>query len=242
MLTITDCYQWFHNYYQEFYSTDPEIMAMVRFKEDHSIRVANYARDLAKNIELPPEKVMLAEICGLLHDIARSEQAQLKTFKDSLSFDHGDRGAIRLEESGILNTLPSDLTEIILFSVKYHNKLTVPDASDDKIQFANIVRDADKLDILKTLPPVEADHTYSPILIELLKTGQTLSYSEVNTRSDIRLIRLGWLYDIHYSWTLVKLVEDGHTDKLLAALPNESPFDEIKKNCLAYIKKCCKAI
>ena len=116
----------------------------------------------------------------------------------------------------------------------------MPNASLSKMQFANITRDADKLDILRTLPPIEADHTYSPVLIELLRTNQTLSYSEVNTRADIRLIRLGWLYDINYSWTLAKLVEEGYTDKLLASLPNESPFDEIKANFSAYVKQLLK--
>lgn len=236
MLTITDFYQWFHKYYASFYSADPEIMAMVRFKEDHSIRVANCAHDLAANINLSPEEMKLAELCGLLHDIARGEQAQLKTFKDALSFDHGDRGASRLLASGILERLDNSVKEIILFSTKYHNKLAVPSASPSKTQFANITRDADKLDILRTLPPIEADHTYSPALIELLRAGRPLAYSEVHSRADIRLIRLGWLYDLNYSWTLARLVEEGYPDRLLASLPNESPFDEIKTNFLTYVK------
>ena len=236
MLIMTDFYQWFHNYYKSFYSADPEIMTMVRLKEEHSIRVANCTRDLAKNSGLSPSEIKLAELCGLLHDVARGEQAQLKTFKDSLSFDHGDRGSLRITELGILNKLDNNLQEIILFSVKYHNKLAVPTASPAKIQFANITRDADKLDILRTLPPIEADHNYSPTLTELLRTGQSLSFAEVKTRADIRLIRLSWLYDINYSWTLTKLVEEGCTDKLLASLPDENPFDEIKTNFLTYIK------
>lgn len=236
MMTIIDFYQWFHKYYERFYSADPEIMTMVRYKEDHSIRVANCAHELAINISLTSAEVELAELCGLLHDIARAEQAQFKTFKDALSFDHGDRGEIRLKESGILDSLDNGVKEIILFAVKYHNKLAVPKASAAKTCFANIIRDADKLDILRSLPPIEADHTYSPVLIELLKKRQALSYSEVKSRADIRLIRLGWLYDLNYSWTLAKLVDEGYTDKLLAALPNESPFDEIKLNFLAYVK------
>ena len=236
MMTLTDFYQWFHKYYESFYSADPEIMTMVRYKEDHSLRVASCARELAINISLSSTEVELAELCGLLHDIARAEQAQLKTFKDALSFDHGDRGETRLEESGILDSLERGVKAIILFAVKYHNKLAVPKASAAKTRFANIIRDADKLDILRSLPPIEADHTYSPALIELLKSRQALSYSEVKTQADIRLIRLGWLYDLNYSWTLAKLVEEGYTDKLLASLPNESPFDEIKLNFATYIK------
>ena len=240
MLTLNNFYTWFHNYYQSFYSTDPEIMTMVQFKEAHSIRVASCARDLAQNISLAPEKIALAELCGLLHDIARSEQAQLKTFRDSLSFDHGDRGATRIIESKILSNLDNTLQEIIVFAVKYHNKLAVPDTSPAKMEFANITRDADKLDILRTLPPIEAAHNYSPVLLELLRTNQSLSFSAIKTRADIRLIRLGWLYDINYSWTLDQLVKEGYIENLLSSLPDESPFDEIKTNLLSYINTMLK--
>lgn len=234
MLTLATLYNWFHNYYCSFYSSDPDIMSMVQLKEGHSVRVAKYARSLAESIGLSAEKIVRAEMIGLLHDIARSEQAHYKTFNDLISFDHGDRGVLRLEEAGILDALDCESQEIILFSIKYHNKMTVPSASPDKMLFANIIRDADKLDIFKTLPPVLADHNYSSLLVELLREGKTLPYSEVKTIADKRLIRLGWLYDINYQWTLTQLIKEGYADEVLSSLPNTSLFDEIKNNFKAY--------
>ena len=235
MFNLATLYNWFHNYYCNFYSSDPDIMNMVRLKEHHSVMVAKYARGLAESIGLSAEEIDLAEIIGLLHDIARSEQAHCKTFNYSISFDHGDRGVLRLEEAGILDALDCESQEIILFSIKYHNKMTVPSSNPDKMLFTSIIRDADKLDIFRNLPPVRAEHNYSPALVELLRKGRVLPYSEVKTTADKRLIRLGWLYDINYQWTLAQLINESYASELVRSLPNAPPFDEIKDNFRAYI-------
>lgn len=237
MFNIDRLYQWFHNYYQNYYSSDPEIMRMVELKEAHSIRVAKNARELAISMGASAQKVDLAERVGLLHDIARSEQAHAKTFNDAISFDHGDRGVLRLEEAGILKTLDCEAQEIILFAIKYHNKMTVPTASPDKMLFASIIRDADKLDIFRSLPPVLADHNYSLPLVALLREGRPLPYSEVKTMADTRLIRLGWIYDVNYQWTLTQLVNEGYTDALVGALPDSPAFAEIKAEVKTYINR-----
>jgi len=236
MLNITTLYDWFHNYYYKFYSSDLEVMAMVLLKEKHSLSVAKNARDLAMHLTLSTEKINIAEIIGLLHDIARSEQAHLKTFNDCISFDHGDRGVLRIKEAKILDTLDEELREIILFAIQYHNKMAIPATSPEKMLLTRIIKDADKLDIFRVLPPVTADHNYSPTLIELLKEGRVLPFSEIKTMADKRLIRLGWLYDIHYPWTLTQLVNEGYTDQLLDSLPNTPQLIEIKNHFNAYIK------
>ncbi len=235
MLHLTTFYEWFHKYYRNFYSSDPTIMSMVELKENHSISVAKNARELAKTIGLPVEKVNLAELIGLFHDIARSEQAHLKTFNDAISFDHGARGVMRLKEAGILHTLDEQSQDIILFAIQHHNKMAVPHDSVEKMLFAHIIKDADKLDIFKVLPPVVPEHNYSPVLVELLKEGKVLPFSEIKSLADKKLIRLAWFYDIKYQWTLTQLVNEGYADTLLKSLPDTPPFDEIKDHFKAYL-------
>jgi len=235
MSNLTSFYQWFHSYYASFYSTDATIMAMVDLKENHSLRVAKHARNLADSLYLSAQKLDLAEIIGLLHDIARSEQAHLKTFNDSITFDHGDRGVLRLKEAGILDSLDSELQDIILFSIEHHNKIAIPVANPDKTLFAKIIKDADKLDIFKVLPPIMAGHDYSPLLVDLLRQGRVLPYSEVKTEADKKLVRLAWLFDIHFPWTIKQLFDAGYVKDVLEALPDAHPFDEIKKNVMKFL-------
>lgn len=236
-MNLNNFYKWFHDYYKDFYSQDPTIMGMVSLKEKHSLRVAENSHELAANLELSNYEVELAELVGLLHDIVRCEQAHLKTFRDSPSFDHGDIGAIRLQEADILDSLGSEDKAVVIFAVKNHNKRIVPPSSPKEKLFTDIVRDADKVDIFRTLPPVEADHDYSLALIKYLLDGQVAPYEEVKTRADLRLIRLGWFYDINYHPTLVTLLREGYAESLLNSLPNYGEFLEIKKTFRRFVSK-----
>ena len=241
-MNIADYYTWFHQYYHRFYSDDPTIMGMVEYKEKHSLRVAKNAKDLATSLGLPPSKIDFAELAGLFHDIARAEQAHSGTFQDSPAFDHGDVGEDRLQEENILRALPPEDQEILLFAVKYHNKRLVPPVSHEKTLFTNIVRDADKLDIFRMLPPVQADHDYSPVLIDYLLQEQVAPYEKVRTQADKRLIRIGWFYDINYVWTLSRLLEEGHADQLLAPLPDTPICTQIKKTLQNYLQRKMKSL
>lgn len=235
MFNLQVFYEWFHQYYHKFYSSDPVIMRMVQYKEQHSERVARNSKELAEGIGLTAAEVSFAELIGLLHDVARAEQAQCKTFKDSPAFDHGDVGVLRLQNEGVLNKLSSQQQETVLFCVKYHNKRLVPAANPEKTLFAKIVRDADKLDIFRCLPTITTEQDYSPILVEFLKKGRIAPYEEAKTLADKRLIRLGWFYDINYSWTLKKLIEEGYADELLDSLPESTAFLEIRRVLREYL-------
>lgn len=236
--SLNKLYHWFHRYYERFYSSDEEIMRMVKLKEDHSLRVAHNACELAKDQQLPEQLLILAEAAGLLHDLARSEQAHLRTFHDGLTFDHGDRAVFRLMETGILNSLSPEERDIILFAIQYHNKMTVPESSSDKQLIANIIRDADKLDIFRILPlPTETSHQYSSVLIDLLLRGKPLPYREVKTPADKRLIRLGWLFDLNYPWAMRQLIDEGYPEQLLQALPDTPELLPVKSKLMAFCAK-----
>lgn len=236
-MNINKFYDWFHDYYKRFYSKDPTIMGMVSLKENHSLRVALNSKELAVNLKLTKQEVALAEIVGLLHDIARCEQAHFKTFRDSPSFDHGDIGAIRLTESDILDSLSSEERAIVIFAVKNHNKRVVSPASANEKLFTDIVRDGDKIDIFAHIKPVIADDSYSPALVKCILAGQVAPYEEIKTKADLRLIRLGWFYDINYKWTLSKLLKEKYAESLLGELPDSDEFAKVKNEFWRNVKE-----
>lgn len=102
--------------------------------------------------------------------------------------------------------------------------------------FIILVKISDKLDIFRVLPPIQAEHEYSPKLIRQLQQGILLAYTDVNTLADKRLIRLSWFYNIYYDWTLRQLVAEGHHLRLLAALPATRDFAVIAATLNAYIE------
>ena len=114
-------------------------------KVEHTYRVVEYAEKIAKSLNLNEDDINLAKICALFHDLGRFPQyAFYNTFQDSESIDHGD------ESYKILKELNYD-NDIVLKSVKYHNKYKIPDDITEREKlFCNITRDADKLDIMFT--------------------------------------------------------------------------------------------
>ncbi len=122
----------------------------IKGKQKHSIRVMNISQEIATKLGMNQEEIELATVIGLLHDIARFKQyTQFETFSDTNSFDHGDY-AIKILEQDIRKYVEtSKYDEIIKKAIKNHNKFEIDNNLTEKEKlFTNIVRDADKIDIL----------------------------------------------------------------------------------------------
>ena len=169
----------------------------LKMKEDHTYRVVEYAKEIAKSLNLSDEDIRLACICALFHDIGRFPQySEYKTYHDSLSFDHGDKGYDMLKDLEYND-------EIVLKTVKYHNKYCIPDnLSEREKLFCNITRDADKLDILLynliTIRDEEcfiSDDVYQSLFShEMVKNDCQCEKSDV-----FEILRsIGFIYDINF--------------------------------------------
>ena len=72
-------------------------------KQQHSLRVMKISEQIATNLKLEKEKIQLATLIGLLHDIGRFKQYTEIGLGDNLEgFDHGNYGAEILFEKGII--------------------------------------------------------------------------------------------------------------------------------------------
>jgi hypothetical protein len=181
--------------------------------------------------------MMLAETIGLFHDIGRFPQyAKYKTFRDSLSVNHGLLGADTLVEKKILRTLPDDEQEIIIQSVKFHNAFAVPKKEKDEIIFfIRLIRDADKLDIWRVfleyyetpdesrasavglgLPDV-SEYT-EEVLANIFKE-EIVSLSKIKTLNDFKLLQLSWVFDLNFQPTFRLLLERDYVNRIIAHLP-----------------------
>lgn len=144
----------FRSYVGAYDPSDPKIA----LKISHTYRVAGLCDDIARNLGLDTHDVDLAWLCGILHDVGRFEQVRrFETFVDSRSVSHARLGAEVLFEDaagprgGIRNYLdasPEDAA--IRTAVEHHSDLDLPADLDAHVRMlCDIVRDADKVDILK---------------------------------------------------------------------------------------------
>lgn len=218
-----------------------------RDKFHHTYRVLEYAKQIGRSLNLKDKKMHTLFLCALLHDIGRFEQiTKYNTFKDIKSIDHGDLGYDILKE-GLINEFTKDKIEqeSILFAVKNHNKLDIPKSSIDNIMYIKIVRDADKMDILKEQGLTIKDH--KPVInketLKTLYSMKLISNKYVNTDVDVVFRYLGFIFDINYKYTYNFILEEKIVDNKINLVEIYTSVDlsDLKNHLINYINKNLQA-
>lgn len=179
----------FDSYVKGYNIEDPKI----ELKYTHTKRVAFLSEEIARSIknsiknsmELEDNDIDLAWLIGMLHDIGRFEQVRrFGTFNDSVSVDHAEFGADLLfnpkeddyffeGQKEALEIIRKNIpdTKLVETAIRNHNKYRVEEGLDDRtLLFANIIRDADKVDILKVNVEFDVEEIYNIPLEELLNS------------------------------------------------------------------------
>lgn len=223
---VTEWFDGFTNRYKE----DGVFHPMLDLKYRHSKRVSAICSQIARSLCWDEENdSVLAAAVGLLHDIGRFPQYdRYSTFYDSISVDHGDLGAERLNREFDWSDVPPNVRENIITAVRLHNKKEVP--SDVKLgpyKWTCLVRDSDKIDIYRMvqrkidngtifemLPGHIPAKGLSPALVEEVRSTGTGTYANARTLQDYRLIQLTWGCDLNFSVTAATLKEEKIIDKI----------------------------
>lgn len=138
----------FADYTNAYDATDGKI----KLKIDHTYRVAEFCEEIAKSIGLSQSDVDIAWTIGMLHDIGRFEQVRrYNTFIDAESVDHAQFGADLLFKEGLIQRfLLEDENHILELAIRQHSNYRVVEGlSEREHMFCDIIRDADKIDILR---------------------------------------------------------------------------------------------
>ncbi|WP_462332111.1 HD domain-containing protein [Schwartzia sp. (in: firmicutes)] len=238
---------WMRQYMKSWYNEAEDIQQAIRMKEEHTMRVLGYARELSEHLGLAGDDVIRAEIMGLLHDVGRFRQFTIyRTFNDAQSEDHAALGLKTIADEGLISSLPEKDQEIIRFAIWNHNKKVIEPAPDKiSLMYAKILRDADKLDIYHVLEPFIApsDGTgISPDFVRKFTAGEQCDYTMIRTMDDRKLVRLMWVYDINYSWTMKRVLERGYIDKIVRCLPQgDAEIDKGVQRLREYVKEKCNS-
>ncbi len=252
-------HEWMSRYMKSFYSDDAEVQRGILIKEKHTGYVTANCIELAKFLKLSTHDAELAEIIGLFHDVGRFRQYSIyKTFNDADSEDHADLALKVIDELEFFKELSAPDYELVRFAIQNHNKKTIAPTDDArKLLFAKIIRDADKLDIYRVLEPFLAQANadkmpnfiksagnlvadISPDFVENFVTGNQADYTKIRTNGDRKIVRLMWIYDVNYSWTMRKIVERGYIDKIVANLPMDERVAEGVRRLTAHVDKMLK--
>ena len=248
-------HDWMSRYMKSFYSDDAQVQQGILIKEKHTGYVTANCIELAKFLKLSTHDTELAEIIGLFHDVGRFRQYSIyKTFNDADSEDHADLALKVIAELEFFKELSAP--DYLTFAIQNHNKKVIAPCDDErKILFAKLIRDADKLDIYRVLEPFlaqanadkmpnfikgKARPDISPDFVENFVTGEQADYRKIRTNGDRKIVRLMWLYDINFSWTMQKIVERGYIEKIVSNLPMDERIAEGVRRLKLHVEKVIK--
>ena len=231
-------------YMRSFYTEDEEVQQAIRLKEVHTGIVNSIAVELAKHLGLAAHDVQLAEIMGLFHDVGRFRQFTIyRTFNDAVSEDHAALGLKALDELPFFSRLAPADEALVRFAIWNHNKKVIAPTEDAReLFFARLLRDADKLDIFRVLRPFLAPPDgsgVSPDFLEKFIAGEQVDYTQIRTMDDRKLVRLMWVYDVNFSWTLRRIRERGYIEDIIAHLPENPRMALGIERLLAHVEEKC---
>ncbi len=249
-------FKWFREYVSSFYCKDDLVNNNIKIKEDHTLRVVQNISELVRSSNLSREISELSILIALFHDIGRFEQfAKYGTFSDKESEDHAALGVRILMETDVLDSLSDRKIDLISKSIYFHNKkdLYSGDKDKDLILLAKLIRDADKLDILKVLtgefldpgrsvnPALQLDlpdnNHFSGYAIENFFSNKTLNNNKIENRADFKLLLLSWIYDLNFDHTLRIITKRKYIENLLSVLPQNDQTENIKSHTFNYLSK-----
>jgi len=250
---------WFSGFTKSFFSADPEDRRNLSLKVDHTHHVCANCVYIAESVPLSPGEVRTAEAAGLFHDIGRFPQySAYRTFRDSISVNHGKLGAETLERQNVLGSLQEEERQIILFCVKYHNAFSLPEAPGERSRlFLKLVRDADKIDIWRVFAEyfsqTEGERAsaaglglpdrpeYSEKIISCILGSRAASLHDAQTLNDFKLLQLSWVFDLNFRASLVLLREKGDFTRIAGSLPETAGISRAAGHLHAYIDERLRA-
>ena len=204
----------------------------IKLKVDHTLRVTRLCTTVAESLGLEQEDKDIAFLTGLLHDIGRFEQVRIyHTFRDAESVNHAYFSADLLFREGMIRnyTAGTKHDSLIEKAIRLHNAYRLPDTLTDRERvFCQILRDADKIDILRVNREIPMTEIYDlpeeaflmseisePVFRDLM-AHRDVNRANSKTGIDFLMGHIAFVYGLVYPISLRIVREQGYLDQMLA--------------------------
>ena len=245
---------WFDDYVAGFYGDDEFVNANLELKEQHSRRTCEEMLYLADTLGLDTNKRRIAEVIALFHDIGRFEQfVRYRTYNDPRSVNHCLLGVEVLHQRRVFEGLDGLEMQLIEKAIEYHGIIELPKGLNGEcLLFSKLIRDADKVDALYVVTDYYSRYRnnpeeftlelelpdepgYSAEVIEGILAGRKVDYSRLRTLNDMKLLQLGWVYDVNFIVTLKRIKQRGFLEILFDFLPGTSDIEKVREKIFSFV-------
>lgn len=253
MNEISEHESWFAEYVERERAKEQGDTSPIDLKIRHTYRVLENASHIVEGEGFPLHLRRACLLAALYHDVARFEQyLQYHTFRDKDSFNHGRQGVVILKRENRLENEVPPIPHIVLAAVGLHNCFALPRNLPDAIRKATcVVRDADKLDILRIMdkhlsgakpynPTVvlrlpDAPDLVSSQVVNAVLENRVASYSDLKSVNDFRLLLGTWFHEMHFANSREQFLADGHARHLIEGIPDTDLYGPAKSHLLALL-------
>ncbi len=236
--------------FDEYVSSFDLVDYMNAYKYKHSYRVMKNSKEIAASLKLSSNDTYLCELIGLLHDIGRFYQmTNYETLVDEESLDHGDYGAKLLFEDGLIKKfdLNEEDYELVKKAIKNHNKFKIEKANKRETLFCNIIRDADKIDILYAYSNpklLEFDCNNKEEIKEDIKKAffnhKQVKFDKSRNQNELLIETIALIYDINFDYTKNKILKEKYLEKIYKNIKYKSIFKPYFDEAIKYLKESVK--
>jgi len=237
----------FKKYVSDYDVTDPKIALKIA----HTYRVAELSDTIAREIGFSDEDTDLSWTIGMLHDIARFEQVRIYgSFNDAETVDHADFGVKLLFEDGLIEHFCIDeaWTRIIDLAIRNHNKYRLPnDLTEKELEFCKVIRDADKIDILRVNYETPMEEIYnttretlvndsiSDAVFNAFFENSAVNHAIKETTIDRLVGHISLCFELEYDISRKIVLKQGYLHKLLEFESNNPTTKERLSRIKDYI-------
>jgi len=226
----------FKTYTADYDLSDPKI----KLKFDHTFRVAGLCNQIAESINLSDAQKDLAWLIGMLHDVGRFEQVRrYGTFTDADSIDHANFGADLLFLEGLFFRFIEPPKEeffdeyeknraIVETAIRNHSAFRIEEGLDEEtLMFCQILRDADKIDILRVNCDTPVEEIYNVTTKELKEASVTKEVKDAfdehhcvlrnlrKTPIDFLVGHISLCFELVYPISMEIVKQQGYLEQLL---------------------------
>ena len=216
--------------------TKARVHEMCEAKRIHTQAVAENCIYISKHLGLSEYDCDLAWLIGELHDFARFGQAVVtETFRDSDKYNHAKLGTSLLFKHGMIEDLVSDYDKIcdedkivMQKAVYHHSDFKLPDdLTERELLFCKIIREADQIDIFRTIAASTFETIYGCSKEEMLSSPdisdeilaafplhELADFSKRVTLADYRLAHIALCFGLKNPVAKQRAVEQGYLLRL----------------------------
>ena len=253
MIDIENAKKVFLEYVKDYDITNGRI----KLKMEHILHVAENSKMIAQYLKLDEEKIKLAELIGIFHDIGRFEQARVyDTFSDKDSgVDHAAYSLKVLYDDGLISKFinTNEYDEIIKVSVYNHNKAKIAEnVEGEALLFSKIIRDADKLDIYRVINEDAMidifwykDFNGQEIHEEIFKhfiENKFINYKEIQNNADQILAFYNYIYDFNFPYCLKIIKDNKYLENFYNRVVEKFNSESVAKKTKQVLEMCNKFI